>query len=191
MERYRVFASEGLDGTGKTTVSKLLAAQTGSEYYYWTDRSRLSKIRRTFDNAPPILRFLYFTIVGIDTTRRAEELRQHSDVYVDRSMVSTIAYHKALGVSDAWMALVPRFTLDLIDRLLYFTAEDSVRLSRMNRRKSETGQTFTMTDEKSLKLGKQIDAEYRRVVPDKTTVIKTDILTPQQITDLLKVMLYS
>ena len=136
-ENNRVFAIEGLDGTGKSTAAKLLAEQNEAVYYYWMDKNSIKKIRGLLDNAPVHLRFLYYTAAAIDTYFRAEDLRESADVFVDRTMLSTIAYHKALGLSDAWISLIPQFTINQIDQLIYFTATEETRASRMTQREIE------------------------------------------------------
>ena len=76
MEKYRYFAVEGLDETGKTTAAKMLAEETQNQYYYWMEKNRLKSMRERFDNSPPLFRFMYYTFAALDTHLRAEEMRE-------------------------------------------------------------------------------------------------------------------
>lgn len=190
MERFRFFAVEGLDGTGKSTVAKILADETDSQYYYWMEKNRLKRFRCAFDNSSPYLRFIYYTFAAIDTHFRAERMRTESDVFVDRTMLSTIAYHKALGLSDFWISMIPRFTIDSIDQLLYFVASEETRLNRMKDREGKGERAMTQADYQSLVIGRRVDEEYRRILPDRTTIIDTDDKTPEQIVMEVKGILY-
>lgn len=190
MEKHRVFAIEGLDGTGKTTAGKMLAEQTEASYYYWMDKNRLKHFRKFLDNAPVNLRFLYYTAAAIDTYFHVEGLREDADVFVDRTMLSTIAYHKALGVSDAWISLIPQCTIDQIDTLIYFTAEEETRVKRMTDRESSGVQNMTEADKKSLLIGRRVDQEFRAIIPDRTLIVSTDDKSPQEVVNFVKGHLY-
>lgn len=190
MERKKVFAVEGLDGTGKTTAAKMLAEETESKYYYWMDKNRLKHFRKLLDNAPDNLRFLYYTAAAIDTYFRTEELREDADVFVDRTMLSTIAYHKALGVSDAWLSIIPQFTINQIDTLIYFTASEETRAQRMRDRELSGDQNMTEADKKSLIIGRRVDQEFRAIIPDRTLIVETDDKSPQEVVNFVKGRLY-
>lgn len=189
-EKHRVFALEGLDGTGKTTAGKILAEQTEATYYYWMDKNRLKHFRKLLDNAPVHLRFLYYTAAAIDTYFQAESLREDADVFVDRTMLSTIAYHKALGVSDAWISVIPQATINQIDTLIYFTASEETRLQRMSDRHSSGAQHMTEADKKSLLIGRSVDKEFRAIIPERTLIVDTDNKQPQEIVDFVKGNIY-
>lgn len=184
MERNRVFAVEGLDGTGKTTVAKLVAEQTDSHYFYWTDENVLKHLRRYFDSAPPKIRFLYYFASTLETYFRIDNLRRSADVFADRTVLSTIAYHKALGVPDSWIGMIPGFLIRQIDYMIYFTAEDQTRAKRLGERNAN------VSDEKSFQIGRRVDAIYRTLMPDKTIFVHTDNKTPDQLAQELKQTLY-
>lgn len=190
MEHYRIFACEGLDGTGKTTYAKLLAQQTGSAYLNWTDNNPLARFRKQADRLHPALRFTFYTALSFGTHKEAQKNQLAGDVYVDRTILSTIAYHKALGVSDAWMALIPHALLDQIDQMLYFTAAEDTRLERMQKRLGE-GKALSTVDAKSLLIGRKVDEAYRTIMPHKTLVVATDDKKPQEVVDEVKQQLYT
>lgn len=189
MERNRVFAMEGLDGTGKTTSSRMLAEETNGHYFYWADKNVFKSFRKRFDSSSPKLRFLYYTAASIDTHFRINELRETADVFVDRTIASTIAYHKALGVPDSWISMIPNFLINQFDSMIYFTAEESTRIQRMEERAKKEGK-LSKADEKSILIGRDVDRFYRTLMPEKTLIVSTDHKTPRQVVDEVKMKLY-
>ena len=133
-ERNRVFALEGLDGVGKTTVGKLLAEQTGGQYLYFMDHNKMKPFRQRFDGAPTPIRFLYYLTATIDAYFQAEKLKQSSDVFVDRTVASLIAYHRAYSLSERWFWLIPHKLVSQIDTMIYFTMSEENRIARLQSR---------------------------------------------------------
>lgn len=186
MELGRVYTLEGLDGVGKTASGKLLAIQTNSAYHYCMDHNPLRLYRRFFDQSPIPVRFLYYLGVSIDTYRKAERLRTLSDVYIDRSIASTIAYHKAYGLSDRWFNLVPKALTEQINLMIYFTVSEDTRRQRVLDRTGAGHQDLNYADQKSLLHGKRVDAEYRKIFPTKTLIISTEGKNPLQVAEEIK-----
>lgn len=181
MELHRIYALEGLDGVGKTTTGKILAEQVpNAAYLYAMDGNNLSPYRKMFDTAPVNLRFLYYLAIAYNTYLNAERLRQADDVFIDRGIASTIAYHRAFGLPNSWLHLIPQCILDQVDTMIYLTATDEERKRRMGDRIA-TAQTMTYSDNKSLEVGQRIDEEYRIICPEKTLVVCTDDKTPQTV----------
>lgn len=178
---HRVFGLEGMDGSGKTTVGKMVAEQTGGQYLYCMDGNPLKPYRNLFDQQRPEIRFLYYVAIPLVNYLRIEDLRKSSDVFLDRTVASTIAYHLAYGVSRKWIKLIPHQLLKQIDTMLYFTVSESERRRRLLQRQT-TDSVLTHNDLKSLELDRQIDTEYRKVFPEKTTIIPTDDKDPSKIT---------
>lgn len=159
-----IYALESLDGV----------------YLYCMDGNPLRPYRIFCDNLPTPLRFLYYLGVSIGISANAERLRAATDVYIDRSIASTIVYHKAYGLPNIWLNLIPKALMDQIDIMFYFTINEEVRRQRIADRASRE-KVLTLSDRKSLLLSGKIDDEYRRVFPAKTFIIPTDGKTPQQV----------
>lgn len=190
METYkyakgRFIAVEGLDGSGKTTITNILVERTNSACYSWKN-GKLAQYRDRFDNAPCFPRFAYFLMVGAETGFRADKMREDGDVYVDRTIISTIAYHKALGVPSMWMSLIPRRLIDQINIFLYFTAPVEVRTKRMLDRVRLEGKQLNSNDRSSIVLSEVIDREYRLVLPSRTLVVENN---DKQINDRVDVLM--
>lgn len=190
MRENRVIALEGIDGSGKTTTGKMVAEQTGTRYLYCMDGNPLRRLRRAFDTKPTVVRFLYYLAVPLANYRRVEELRRASDVMVDRTIASTIAYHRAYGLPEKWLRIVPQFLMDQVDTMLYFYVSEEDRLKRVQERQVEA-ETMTESDKRSLVLGGLIDQEYRKIFPDRTIVVDCGVKTKQEVTDLVIERLYS
>lgn len=180
MSEHRVFALEGIDGSGKTIVGQLVAEKTGGRYFYNMDNHPLKRVRPIFDTASTEVRFLYYLAIPLVNYVRVEKMRKNSDVFFDRTIASTVAYHKAYGLSDRWFSLIPSFLYDQIDTMLYFSVREEERIRRMNSRKV-TKDTMTASDQKSFEYSKLIDSAYRAFLPEKTLIIETDNKTPEEV----------
>ena len=173
MEQHKVYALEGLDGAGKTTTAQMLAEQSGGMYLYCMDGNKMKPYRKMFDNAPIPLRFLYYLAVSFDTFNQAEQLRRYGNVFIDRAIASTVTYHKAFGLPDSWLELIPRVMLDQIDTMIYLTVMEEERRRRLDIRSATPG-TMTISDDNSFLVADRIDKEYRDFCPDKTLIVSTD-----------------
>jgi len=110
-------------------------------------------------------------------------------VLVDRTIASSIAYHKAYGLSDRWLKLIPPFLLNQIDTMVYFSLNPTERIKRVVGREV-TQATMTESDKRSILVVDKIDKEYRKIFSDRTLVVEVDNKTPQIIVDELKGKLY-
>lgn len=189
MPEYFVRVLEGIDGSGKTTAGQMIAAQSDGRYLYCTEGNPLRPYRKFFDTKPLPVRFLYYLMVPLINYSRIEEMRKSSDVFVDRSIASTIAYHKAMGLSDGWFNLIPNRLINQVDTMLYFWVSEEERLRRLGNRKTNA-ETMTFSDDRSRVLGYRIDHEYRKIFTDRTLFINGDNKSPQQVTDEVIERLY-
>lgn len=181
MPEFAMRVLEGIDGSGKTTAGQMIAAQSGGRYFYCTEGNPLRPYRKFFDSKPLPIRFMYYLMVPMLNYPRIEEMRQTSDVFVDRSIASTIAYHRAMGLDKRWFKLIPSKLMDQVNTMIYFWVSEEERLRRLSNR--EMGpETMTFSDQQSRLLGQKIDDEYRRIFTDRTLDVNGDNKTPQQIT---------
>jgi thymidylate kinase len=180
MLEHKIRALEGIDASGKSTAGKLVAAQTGSRYFYCMEGNPLAPHRKKFDTAPVPIRFLFYLAVPLINYPRLELMRQHSDVYLDRSVASTIAYHKAYGLADAWFKLIPPMLYDQLDRVIYFSVSEDERRRRMSSRSIDNN-TMTVSDSKSFEFAAKIDQAYRGIFQNKTLFVETDGKKPQEV----------
>lgn len=181
MKEHIVVGLEGIDGSGKSTAGKLIAAETGARYFYCMDGNPLTPHRKRFDTMPTPIRYLYYVGVPLLNYSKVEKWRQKSDVLIDRSVASTLAYHKAYGLPDYWFKLIPPFLLNQVDLMMYFEASEEERKRRVLGR-AITTETMTVSDQKSFEFAGKIDAAYRTIFTDRTIFISTDDKSPEEVT---------
>lgn len=186
MEKNMVFGLEGLDGTGKTTVGKILAEETGWRYVYFTDHSKLAPLRRYFEHAPIKIRFLYYVGASIENYLYVEEIRKVDDVYLDRTIFSTIAYHRAYGVPKSWTSFIPKFLQGQFNRIIFFEVSDDERRKRLGERNAISDVSTQQSDNKSITLAARINKEYHMILPQGTIFVNTDSKTPRQVVDEIR-----
>lgn len=182
MGEHSVYALEGIDGSGKTLSGQLVAEKTGGQYLYCMDGNPLRRWRKNFDTMPNELRFIYYLAVPILNYQRIERMRLSADVFLDRSVASTIAYHRAYGLPEAWFRLIPGWLYDQVDKMFYFYVEEEERIRRITHR-SVTSETMTASDQKSFEYSKKIDSAYRQVYTDRTILVDTGKRTPEEVAE--------
>lgn len=161
----RIFALEGLDGVGKSSVGKALSGEVDASYLYCTDGCKLKKMRWFFDDKSIPIRFLYYCGLSMETRSKAKKLTNFGDVFIDRYLPSTIAYHKALGLSDKFINLIPRSVADEISAMIYLRVNEDERLRRLEDR------GINKSDKASIELANRIEEEYLKLMPERTIII--------------------
>ncbi len=91
---------EGIDCTGKSTISKLLAKYTDSVLYKTPPKNISAKRDKVDANASPAGHYLFY-LDGIHTASKEiwEFLASGKDVVCDRYWLSTYVYHVVMGLS--------------------------------------------------------------------------------------------
>jgi len=92
-----VFVSlDGVDGVGKTTVAKLLAAD-GSFQYHKSPAGPFAQLRKEVDaHANPLERYCFYRLSTQFDSAQISELLKTNSVVCDRYVASTAAYHIAM-----------------------------------------------------------------------------------------------
>ena len=124
---------EGIDGTGKTTVARVLARQLNAMYYK-SPGGVFAKTRHIVDGdgIDPLTRYFYYRAATQYDSQMIRQILKHSSVVCDRYIYSTIAYHSAMdtrieGLKDITGLVIPDYTFLL-------TANEEVRLERLSNR---------------------------------------------------------
>ena len=115
---------EGIDGSGKTTVSHELCKRFDAQYYKTPPRflekfssqfdSKEISLRRFVDDfahTDPQMRFLFYLFGLANASREIGHLLKNGHVICDRYLSSTLAYHWALdsnlaAVDVSWLSLI-------------------------------------------------------------------------------------
>lgn len=178
--RYPFIVLEGLDGTGKSTVGRIVTEDLRSEgvpaKFIQTPAPPFREIAgEVISSCSAETRFLFFlsSIVAVSDSVRREVAR--SAIVCDRYLLSTLAYHRALGANlildEHQLPIVrPDFTFYLHLR------QEHVREERITKRGVTTPADKSSRDDKDLV--RRIATEYSHY---RMSAISTDHLTPKQV----------
>jgi len=123
---------EGIDGTGKSTVARKVAELLNG-IYYKTPPEPFASIRGVVDRVgDAYARALYYAASVAYAATEIKCLREIAPVVCDRYIYSTIAYHVVLSPEVG--ALLRSLPFDQPDQSFVLTAEESVRLQRLDDR---------------------------------------------------------
>lgn len=151
-----VLNAEGVDGSGKSTTCKILAAKLGATLYYTPPKAYLAR-RNEIDTNASDQEHYHFYLEGIQiASRELEEIVVDQKVIIiDRYWPTTVAYHRAMGVnaklSDFGPILMPDLTL-------YFEVRPDVQIERLKHRGMTAGDRRIITRMDRLK------AEYEALL---------------------------
>src|SRR3989344_2263770 len=97
MRSGHVFISlDGVDGVGKTTVARLLAADDSFQYHK-SPAGPFAQLRKEVDaHAAPLERYCFYRLATRFDSVRITQLLEASHVVCDRYIASTAAYHIAM-----------------------------------------------------------------------------------------------
>ena len=148
---------EGLSGSGKTTIGRLVAERIGAEFYK-TPASMFNSIRDEIDRNVDDTARLFFYLAGvIQASAEISEILKRKSVVCDRYLLTTLCYHRALGVSID----IPDFVFAPLakpDYTFLIICEEKKRIQRLY----ERGLSYNDTRERSLKIEQKFLAEYRK-----------------------------
>ncbi len=158
---HALYIFEGVDGSGKTTLSKIFAERMGGVYY-----KGLPKILRPYKNfvdknLPAFLRYAFYTLGNKISYKEIAKLLKNTDVIVDQFIYCTIAFHT---VSMGKKLRVPAIPLSP-DKIIYLNTESwneiDARLDKRGGRKKL----------EELDYLKEVDGIYQEVFSDMKNVI--------------------
>jgi dTMP kinase len=150
-QNYKFIVFEGVDGSGKTTLSKKFAEEIGA---YWTYPSTpLHGVRHLFRNASLRARFMYYMLGNQMASEHADELLKKQHVVYDRYFYSTFAYHP---VEKFTKAIIKNFRKP--DYIIHTSAD----WKTIQKRNTERGSTYDLERLPILKkVQKRFDAYIR------------------------------
>ena len=90
---------EGIDATGKTTLSKSLAEKLGVKYYK-SPPKLITSFRKMADRSSPQIRYLYYSLGNLITTLALKTLYRNKIIICEWYAFSTSAYHSVLLGKD-------------------------------------------------------------------------------------------
>ncbi|OGF75025.1 hypothetical protein A3B05_02955 [Candidatus Giovannonibacteria bacterium RIFCSPLOWO2_01_FULL_43_160] len=94
--KYVFISIDGVDGVGKTTVAKLLAAD-GSFQYHKSPTGPFAQLRKEVDaHATPLERYCFYRLATQFDSVQINKALEINSVVCDRFIASTAAYHIAM-----------------------------------------------------------------------------------------------
>ena len=128
---------EGVDGSGKTSVGKILAERLRAVYYK-TPSGLWQKYRRIVENKNPLLRFTYYLFATICSSFEISGILKKKSVVCDRYIYSTWCHHFVYGCRFLKLMPVHSFPVKKPDLIFYLSVSDNERERRISMRKGNT-----------------------------------------------------
>jgi thymidylate kinase len=179
---FPIITLEGLSGTGKTTVGKLLAEKTNGLYFHCKEGNPLEPVRQFFNKTPHMVSFFFYTLYFSFSLKRAKRLAKERIVFMDKSVLWIYSHYKARGLSNFLLSLIPGYLKSGLDAILYFTLEEKSRQIRINKRMKE--KKATVNDIESLRIGEMTQKAALEFLPEKLIELVTDNKNPKEVTKL-------
>lgn len=153
---------EGLDGTGKSTITKELASALKAELLNTPDQS-LSAARKDIDNAyegNPYARQLFYASTVVHLSDKIKDLQsQGKNVVLDRYWLSTQVYHSWKCSGKHYQLTEVEKHIQTPDFTIYLNLPLAARKLRLGKREGNTTEdNLTLTNDIDEKLNETYDS---------------------------------
>ncbi|MCA9716701.1 MAG: AAA family ATPase [Myxococcales bacterium] len=175
---------EGLDGCGKSTLTRLLAQRLHAEALATPLASFPAEARRAAERMchdDPLARMLFYaSTVAAASTRTRELLASGQSVVMDRYWLSTLTYHRFMGVTcelpELESALLPA------DLTVFLNVSTETRKSRLHERGALLDHDrMTLRPGAGERLAELYRACSHRAVTGRYLEIAADSLAPEEL----------
>ena len=166
--KNKLVVFEGIDGVGKTTLSRLLVdelVKRGIKAIRYEDveekGSGFNLVKPFVKAQAPINSSLLFYIASaIYKSQQIEGLLKHNWVICDRYIYSTLAYHKIRKANMSLVSDIKNFPIRKPDFSLLIKVNDSVRLQRIKARSGNNAYDLKTKSDRNLvgKMEKELEA---------------------------------
>lgn len=163
MKRFPFFVFEGVDGSGKTSLAKLLANRRNLCYYSSIPDGLLSIQEQITNTHSPIATFHFYSLCNLMRSNEYISTLNHSGIVADRYVFSTFVYHSLLlkqDLSAHFRMLQSDSNFLWPDVVIYITASSEVIKKRIANR-SQTISPQWYGDKVSLEYN--IPQSYERI----------------------------
>ena len=173
---------EGVDGTGKSTVAKLLASSIDA-ILISTPSQHLKEQRIAIENSDiQSQKFDFYTKAIIEQQAEIKFLLESSSIVCDRYIHSTFAYQwpnttdLPNKINDFFKEIRPP------DYSFLLIADETIRINRIKNREIETG----IVNKSDYRMKNIKIANDRFLKMDELIKINTDINTPEEISNIIR-----
>lgn len=155
-ELANLFAIEGLDGVGKSTIVKGLAERHFT--ILATPPASFKRIRPLFEHADLRLRFLYYLLGVYSAGNQARRVPSWEKVFSDRYLLTTLSAHEAMGLPVCWIDLCKPIIhkIAIPANTFFITCDETERMRRMTERGANA------VDLSNLRINSKIKDGYTR-----------------------------
>lgn len=174
-----IYCLEGLSGSGKTTVGKLLAEKWGGVYFHFGENNPLIKYKNFFDKTPVFISYLYFLVVFYLTKSRVLKLARDKVVFQDKSMAHYLALMIATRGLPKWIQKVSfPGLINYFDKRFFLDLDDRVRRERMDKR-----DLISLNDQRMVGKEESIKNIYKNYYKENLEIVDINKKTPNKIAD--------
>lgn len=155
---------EGLDGTGKTTTCDLLARKLNATLYRTPPKILLEE-REAIDRFATDEEHYRFYLRGVQIASRELAALNSPRVIIDRYWMTTVAYHRAMGLTASRQDFGD---ITEPDTTIFLTVDPAVQIHRLVTRGLSTG------DVRAMAQFDLVRAAYEAILADHPNVIRID-----------------
>jgi dTMP kinase len=121
---------EGIMGSGKTTLAKMLSEEIGGVYYNTPES--FHNMRPFADNSLSLeARYYFYLSLNMQVSFEVAQLLKKGPVVCDKYIWSTFCYHKTFGLD---ISEFPQIDIISPDFCFLIFCDDNIRLERLSRR---------------------------------------------------------
>lgn len=183
--KNKLIVFEGIDGVGKTTLSRLLCKkliENGIAAVRYEDieekGSGFNQIKDFVKTHVPIdASLLFYMASAIYKSGKIEDLLKHAWVICDRYVYSTLAYHTVRNASKPLIPDIKKIAIRLPDFLFLIKADDEIRLKRTKSRPGSTAYDSKIKTKRNLvgKMEKEIE-RFDPIIIDNSYSAPADVV---------------
>lgn len=148
--KNKLVVFEGIDGVGKTTLSKLLRDKLANQGIKAVRYEDVEEKNNGFNLIKPFIKtrvsinssLLFYLASALYKSQQIEKLLKNSWVICDRYIYSTLAYHRVRNADLFLLSDIKRFPIKLPDFLFLIKVNDDIRLQRIKTRSINNAYDF-------------------------------------------------